>query len=40
MQINGEILIPSEVLEALEAGEHEIEFIFADGSCKTEFTIK
>ena len=37
---NGEIIIAAEVLEALEAGEHEIEFVFDDGSCKTEFIIK
>ncbi len=37
---NGEIVIAAEVLEALEAGEHEIEFVFDDGSCKTEFIIK
>ena len=37
---SGEIVISSEVLQTLEAGEHEIEFIFADGSCKTEFTVK
>ena len=36
---NGEIVIAPEVLEALEAGEHEIEFIFDDGSCKTTFVI-
>lgn len=37
---SGEIVISSEVLQTLEAGEHEIEFIFADGSCKTKFTVK
>ncbi len=37
---NGKIVISAEVLEALEAGEHEIEFVFADGSCKTVFTVK
>ena len=37
---NGEIVISAEVLEALEAGEHEIEFVFVDGSCKTVFTVK
>lgn len=37
---NGEIEISAEALQALEAGEHEIEFIFADGSCKALFTVK
>lgn len=40
LNANGEIVISSEALQALEAGEHEIEFIFADGSCKTAFTVK
>lgn len=40
LNANGEIVISYEALEALEAGEHEIEFIFADGSCKTAFMVK
>lgn len=37
---NGEIVIPAEVLQALESGEHEIEFVFSDGSCKAIFTVE
>lgn len=37
---NGEIVIPTEVLQALESGEHEIEFVFSDGSCKALFTVE
>ncbi len=37
---NGEIVIPAEVLQTLESGEHEIEFIYSDGSCKAVFTIE
>lgn len=37
---DGEIEISAEVLQALEAGEHEIEFIFSDGSCKAVFSVK
>lgn len=37
---NGVIVIAAEVLQALEAGEHVIKFVFADGSCKTDFTVK
>ena len=37
---NGEVVISAEVLEKLEAGEYEIEFIFADGSCKTKLFVK
>ena len=37
---NGEIVIPAEVLQTLESGEHEIEFVFSDGSCKAVFTIE
>lgn len=36
---SGEVVIPAEVLEALDPGTHEIEFIFADGSCETVFNI-
>lgn len=36
---NGEVVIAAEVLEALDPGTHEIEFIFADGSCETVFNI-
>lgn len=36
---NGEVIIAAEVLEALDPGTHEIEFIFADGSCETVFNI-
>ena len=35
---DGTVTIASTVIEALEAGTHEIEFIFADGSCMTTFT--
>ena len=35
---DGTVTIAAAVIEALEAGTHEIEFIFADGSCKTTFT--
>ena len=37
---DGTVTIAAAVIEALEAGTHEIEFIFADGSCKTTFTVK
>ena len=37
---DGKIVISAEVLEALEAGEHTVEFIFADGNCKTNIIIK
>lgn len=37
---DGEVVISAELLQALDNGQHEIEFIFADGSCKTTFTIK
>ena len=37
---DGTVTIAATVIEALEAGTHEIEFIFADGSCKTTFTVK
>lgn len=37
---NGEVVISAEVLEKLEAGEYEIVFVFADGSCKTELYVK
>ena len=37
---NGEVVISAEVLEKLDAGEYEIEFIFADGSCKTKLFVK
>lgn len=36
---SGEVVIAAEVLEALDPGTHEIEFIFADGSCETVFNI-
>ena len=35
---DGTVTIASAVIEALEAGTHEIQFIFADGSCMTTFT--
>ena len=35
---DGTVTIASTVIEALEAGTHEIQFIFADGSCMTTFT--
>ena len=35
---DGTVTIASAVIEALEAGTHEIQFIFADGSCTTTFT--
>lgn len=38
--INGEIVIPAEVLQALATGDHEIDFIYPDGSCKATFTIE
>ncbi len=34
---NGEPEISAEVLQAPEAGEHEIVFVFSDGSCKAFF---
>ncbi len=37
---NGEVIISAEVLEKLDAGEYEIEFVFADGSCKTKLFVK
>ncbi len=37
---DGEVVISADVLEALDNGEHEIEFVFADGSCKMTFTVK
>lgn len=36
---NGEVVIAAEVLKALDPGTHEIEFIFADGSCEAVFNI-
>ena len=35
---DGTVTIASAVIEALDAGTHEIEFVFADGSCTTTFT--
>ena len=35
---DGTVTIAAAVIEALEAGTHEIQFIFADGSCMTTFT--
>ena len=35
---DGTVTIASAVIEALEASTHEIQFIFADGSCMTTFT--
>ena len=35
---DGTVTIASAVIEALEAGTHEIQFIFADGSCMITFT--
>jgi len=35
---DGTVTIAAEIIEALSDGEHEIKFIFADGSCKTTFT--
>ena len=35
---DGTVTIASAVIEALEAGTHEIQFVFADGSCMTTFT--
>ena len=35
---DGTVTIASAVIEALEAGTHAIQFIFADGSCMTTFT--
>ncbi len=35
---DGTVTIAEEIIEALSDGEHEIKFIFADGSCKTTFT--
>ena len=35
---DGTVTVASAVIEALEAGTHEIQFIFADGSCMTTFT--
>ena len=37
---DGTVTLASAVLEALDAGEHEITFVFADGSCSTHFTVK
>ena len=37
---DGTVTIASAVIEALESGTHEIEFVYADGSCKTVFTVK
>ena len=37
---DGTVTIAAEIIEALSDGEHEIKFIFADGSCKTTFTVK
>lgn len=37
---DGEVVIYAELLQTLDNGQHEIEFIFADGSCKTTFTMK
>lgn len=37
---NGEVIISAEVLEKLDAGEYEIEFVFVDGSCKTNLFVK
>lgn len=37
---DGEVVISADVLEALDNGEHEMEFVFADGSYKMMFTVK
>ena len=37
---DGTVTIASAVIEALESGTHEIEFVYADGSCKTAFTVE
>ena len=36
---DGTLTIASAVIEKLESGTHEIEFVYADGSCKTVFTV-
>ena len=35
---DGTVTIASAVIEALDAGTHEVQFVFADGSCTTTFT--
>ena len=36
---DGTVTIAAEILNALEAGEHEITFVFADGQCSTSIFI-
>ena len=37
---DGYVTIDAEVLAALDAGKHTIEFVFSDGRCSTHFTVK